>query len=100
MTAPSEAERRERRRNLLFLTTPRLWPEWPFLPLVRRSLGREVEYGLLYDVYRHRGRTGYGATVFLCNYFLRPDRDEDLLALPREVHDTAEEVFAAGWRVD
>ena len=46
------------------------------------------------------GLTGYSATVFKVNLFLVPRHLEALLALPREAFDTAEEVLAAGWRVD
>ena len=41
---------RSRERTVLFLATPALWPAWPFLPVVRRSRGRE-----------ELGRTGWGA---------------------------------------
>jgi len=46
------------------------------------------------------GIPGYGATVFIANLLLVPDKLKDFLALPKEVFDTAEEVFSAGWRVD
>ena len=29
---------RERLRNLVYLSKPKLWPVWPFLPLMRRRL--------------------------------------------------------------
>ena len=90
---------RERRRNLLFLATPRLWPAWPFLPLVRRA-GAEEECGLLVDLLGLCGLAGYSATVFLCNLFCLPAGVDGLLALPKEAYDTPEEVLAAGWRVD
>jgi hypothetical protein len=45
------------------------------------------------------GVYGYSATVFRANVFCLPAHDA-LLTLPREVFDTAEEVYAAGWRVD
>src|SRR5262245_39679733 len=73
---------------------------WPFLPLVRRRPGRPEECGLLYDLYRLSGRTGYSATVWLCNLFDLPPTEERLLALPKEVYDRAEEVYEADWRVD
>lgn len=87
-------------RHLLFMTTPALWEHWPFLPLVRRSPGKEEECGLLCDVLGLKGTPGFSATVVLCNLFLVPPRLDDFLALPKEVFDTAEEVYAAGWRVD
>src|SRR5437588_12582165 len=100
MSAPSQAERLARQRNLLFVRDPRRWPAWPFLPLVRRRAGCEEEYGLLYDAKGVSGRLGHSATVFVCNLFLLPGTEEEILALPREVHDTPEEVAEAGWTVD
>jgi hypothetical protein len=97
MTATAGAERL---RNLVFFRTPKLWQVWPFLPLMRRTPGREEECGLLYDARGQSGLMGYSATVFLCNLFLLPPTLEEFLALPREAHDTPEEVYDAGWRVD
>jgi hypothetical protein len=90
----------ERQRNLIILANRVLWPVWPFLPLIRRRPGQEEECGLLYDALKARGLAGYSATVFQANLFTLPPRVADFLALPREVYDTPEEVFAAGWRVD
>ena len=87
-------------RNLLFLATPALWGCWPFLPLVRRSQERGEECGLLCDVLGLGGPHGHSATVVICNLFLLPASLDELLAMPREVFDTAEEIYAAGWRVD
>lgn len=88
-----------RERALLFLTHPRLWPAWPYLPVVRRRAVRE-ELGVVFDFRGTTGRTGYSAAVFLTNLFLAPSDERLLLLLPREVHDTADEVVAAGWDVD
>jgi hypothetical protein len=100
MPQPPAAEAAERTRNLLYLSTPGLWPTHPYLPLVRRRGGPDYECGLLYDLFGLSGRTGYSATVFLTNLFTLPATVPELLALPREVYDSAEEVFNAGWRVD
>jgi hypothetical protein len=86
-------------RHLCLLVTPAAWPFWPFLPLVRLSRGT-VEVGVLFDARGCVGRTGYSATVFRTNLFLVPRCLDRLLALPREAFDTADEVVAAGWRVD
>lgn len=59
-----------------------------------------MDLGVLYDFAHTSGRTGFGATVFLCNFFLLPDTEDQLLELPREVFDTPEEMTAAGWAVD
>jgi hypothetical protein len=48
--------RHARERTLLFLTTPALWPQWPFLPVVRRTRGVE-ELGVAFDS-RAAGLTG------------------------------------------
>jgi hypothetical protein len=85
--------------DVLFFSTPALWPAWPFLPVVRRTQGEE-ELGVMYDPCGTSGLTGYSATVFLTNLFELPPTEADFLALPREVFDTAEELVAAGWRVD
>lgn len=87
-------------RDLLYLRTPRLWPTWPFLALVRRPAGGGLECGVLYDCWSVAGRPGYSATVFLTNVFELPPTEEGLLALPHEAYDSAEEVARAGWRVD
>jgi hypothetical protein len=99
MTAATAAGR-ERSHNLLFLSTPTLWPAWPFLPLMRRKPGQEEEYGLLYDALHVSHKAGYSATVLLCNLFTIPRDEEELLALPKEIFDAPEEVYEAGWCVD
>jgi hypothetical protein len=100
MSTLSPAEEKTRQRNLLFFTTPKLWPRWPFLPLVRRKPGREMEYGLLFDAKNLHDLTGYSATVFLCILLLIPPTIHEFLNLPRETFDLPEEIFEAGWRVD
>ena len=87
-------------RNLLFFTTPDLWPIWPYLPLVRRRKGQEEEQGVLVDVMKVFRVTGHSSTVFLCNLYLMPAELDQMLKLPKEVYDTPDEIFAAGWRVD
>lgn len=87
-----------RDRTVLFLTTPALWPAWPFLPVVRRSRGRE-ELGVVFDA-RSARLAGYSATVFACNLFDLPPNFEAFLALPHETFDSAEELAASGWCVD
>ncbi len=87
-------------RDLRFFRSPRLWRQWPFLPVVRRSPDGEVECGVLYDCWTVGRRGGYSATIFLCNLFLLPRTEEAFLALPRETFDTPEEIAASGWRID
>ena len=91
----------QRRRNLLFMCDPRLWPAWPFLPLVRRHRGTDdPDCGLLCDLEGLLGLAGYRCTVHRCNLFCLPPRLQELLDMPRETFDTFEELLAAGWRVD
>jgi hypothetical protein len=82
------------------MSQPELWPVRPFLPLVRRKPGCEEEYGVLYDLFHSKGQTGYSATVFLTNVFLLPATESEFLALPKEIYDTVDEVYASGWRID
>jgi hypothetical protein len=86
-------------RDRLFVSSPALWPVWPFLPVVRAGPGGE-ECGLLYDALHAAGRAGFSATVFLCNLFELPPTAAEFLASPRKVYDTVGELLADGWRVD
>ena len=86
-------------RHLLFVTTPALWPAWPFLPVVRWTPGG-IELGLMFDARAVSGLTGYSATVFRCCLFRLPPTVAEFLALPKDVFDTGEELLAHGWRVD
>jgi hypothetical protein len=88
-----------RERILLFLGRPDLWPHWPFLPVTRHKQDG-VTLGVLFDALHAANLTGYSATIFLTNLLLIPDDLGTLLALPREVFDTPEEVYVAGWRID
>lgn len=87
-------------RDVLYLRSPELWAHWPFLPLVRRAQPGALECGVLVDLFGACGLPGYRATVFFANLFVLPRRLDDLLALPRESFDTADEIAAAGWCVD
>jgi hypothetical protein len=87
-------------RSLLFLTSPCLWPDWPFLPVVRRRKGRAPELGVVIDLWRAVGLPGYSATVFVANRFELPKTVPALLDLPKCVYDSAEELTADGWLVD
>ncbi|MCE9561841.1 MAG: hypothetical protein K8U57_07285 [Planctomycetes bacterium] len=87
-----------RDRTVLFVSTPALWPSWPFLPVVRRCNGQE-ELGVMFD-FRFAGVTGYSATVFAANLFELPAGMNEFMALPRQTFDSAEELVQAGWCVD
>jgi hypothetical protein len=100
MTSPTESPREATARDLFFFAHPEHWPTWPFLPVVRRHADSSMEFGMLYDALHATGRTGYSSTVLLANFFLLPPTEAELLALPKEVFDTSEEMAAAGWRVD
>ncbi len=86
-------------RQRLFIASPHLWPAWPFLPLIRRREDRE-ELGVLFDARGVADLCGYRTTVIRTNLFDLPETLAALLALPREVFDSGDELIAAGWRVD
>ena len=88
-----------RTRTVLFVSTPALWPCWPFLPVVRRTAGAE-ELGVVFDALSVCGRTGFSSAVFACNLFALPPTLDEFFALPREACDSADELFDRGWRVD
>jgi hypothetical protein len=96
---PSNVED-DRARTLFFLTHSKHWPHWPFLPVVRRRPGCEEELGVVFDSLNAGGPAGYTCTVLFSNLYLLPHRLDQLLNLPRETFDTAEEVADAGWSVD
>ena len=83
-----------------FLTQPKLWTEWPFLPLMRCLPGQQEEYGVLMDAWGAYELMGHSATVFFGNLFLLPRTLDQFLALPHETYDTPEEIIDAGWSVD
>jgi hypothetical protein len=93
-----------RQRNLEMMREPSRWPLYPFLPLRRDRLdgdeGPDSDLGILYDTWGSSRTPGYSATVFCENWLFLPATEELLFELPREVFDTVEEVFDAGWRVD
>jgi hypothetical protein len=100
VATPTEQPRKATARDLFFFAHPEHWPTWPHLALVRRHADGGMDFGVLYDAMHKTGRTGYSSTVFLCNYFLMPEMEGELLALPKEIFDTPEEMAEAGWRVD
>ena len=89
-----------RSRNLQFFTRSVPWNFWPFLPVVRRRPGCDQELGVLFDSLNAGGPPGFSNTIFLVNIFCLPAELEELLKLPKEVFDTADEVADSGWSVD
>jgi hypothetical protein len=100
MTTPLQPPRQATARDLYFFTHPRQWPTWPLLPVVRRHADGHMDYGVLYDALHRSGIPGFTSTVFLTNIFLMPEDEDEFLALPKEIFDTAEEMAQAGWCVD
>ncbi len=66
-------------RHLAFVTTPALWPAWPFLPVIR-STPAAIELGLMFDARTACGLTGYSAAVFRCCLFNLPPTVSAFLA--------------------
>ena len=100
MESSSSPAQKATTRDLLFLGNPRLWPTWPYLAVVRRRTKEKWDYGVVYDAFGRSGRTGISSTELLTNFFEMPDNEEELLAMPKEVFDTVEELAASGWTVD
>jgi hypothetical protein len=100
MPLPNPGPGGNRPRDLYYFAHPELWLAWPFLPLSRRRADGDLALGVLCDLRSLSGRTGYSATVFLTNLFYVPRTEAELLALPKEVYDSPEEIAAAGWVVD
>ncbi len=98
MVSLSPAARR--RRDLVFVSRPRLWATWPFLPVVRRREDGSRQLGVMYDARGVSGTFGFSATVLLTNLFTMPRTEAKILALPKCVYDTPEEVLDDGWSVD
>src|SRR4051794_5523811 len=101
MSPTTPLEGAARARTLYFLAHREEWPQWPFLPVVRRRPGHaEPELGVIFDALNAGGPPGFSCTVVLTNLFLMPPRLEEFLRLPRETFDLPEEVADAGWSVD
>lgn len=100
MPLPMPKPRKATERDLLFFATPVLWPVWPYLPLIRHRPNGDFDCGLLYDGKGCSGRSGFGTTVFLSNFFEMPDNEAQFLALPHETYASYEEMAEAGWVVD
>jgi hypothetical protein len=88
-------------RDLYMFAHPEHWPLYPFLPLRRDSDdGKDFELGLLYDAVGVSGTYGYRCTVFLTNVLDLPPTEAEILALPRFVYDTLDEIASDRWYVD
>ena len=101
MTIARFFPRRATMRDLVFLSTPSLWAQHPFAPVIRRSAAGDCQQlGVLYDAVGASGRYGYSATVFLTNIFTLPNTEAELFELPKIVYDTLDELVDDGWVVD
>jgi hypothetical protein len=88
-------------RDLVFLSTPSLWSLHPYLPVIRRSAqGDHQQLGVVYDARGATGLCGYSSTVVLVNLFDMPTTEAELLACPKIVYDTFDELLDDGWVID
>jgi hypothetical protein len=93
--------RRATMRDLMYVSTPSLWSLHPYLPVIRRSAaGDHQQLGVVYDARGATGLCGFSSTVFLVNIFAMPKTETDLLALPKVVYDTFDELLDDGWVID
>lgn len=92
----------KRHQSLLLLPVPDRWIAWPFLPMARDAPDGSGtrQLGVVYDARSTSGKMGFGSTVFLCNLFALPLTEARLLAGPKCVYDSFDELLDAGWRVD
>jgi hypothetical protein len=101
MNPPVRYERRAGARDLHWFAHPELWPYRPFLPVTRQAVGSDArQCGLLYDARGVSGRYGFACTVYLVNVYRLPATEAELLAQPRCVYDTFEQLAADGWSLD
>ena len=101
MPDAKQYRRRATARDVNYFANPSLWPLYPFLPLIRQATGStERECGLLYDAFGVSGICGFRCTVFRLNLFALPATEAELLAGPRLVYDTFDELADSGWAVD
>lgn len=85
------------------IACPQLWPRppgWPFLLLMKKEEDGKIINGLMIDLFRQHGITGYSSTVFISNPRTNPDEtdiNKIIESADKEVYDTPEEVVQAGW---
>jgi hypothetical protein len=93
--------RRATMRDRIYLSTPSLWPLYPYLPVIRRgAVGGCEQLGIVHDAMGVSELHGYSATVFLGNFFTLPKTEAEFLTLPKIVYDTLDELFDDGWVID
>ena len=81
--------------HLEMMKRPRLWPQFPLLPLKRRAKKGRPTTAILTST------VGHQTTVVLVNIFeFVLDKEKDLDKYPKEEYDSYEAICAAGWRVD
>lgn len=90
MPKPLNGEYYTEADDVLMMTTPDQWPQWPFLPLKRRG---ETKAGLLYGDPRDDGRI----IVYIVNMF---SPMLDLKAADQIEYVDAQAAVDDGWRVD
>jgi hypothetical protein len=88
-------------RDLFMFAHPEHWPLHPVLPLRRDcEQSKDFELGFLFDAVGTSGTYGFRCTVFLANVLDLPPTEAEILALPRLVYDTFDEIASDGWYVD
>lgn len=100
MTIVTATPRTATARDLLYLSTPELWPLHPFLPIIRYKSDGEMDCGVLYDVRDQSHLSEFQFTVFLTNLFQLPETETAFLLLPKEQFDSLGKLVSAGWVVD
>ena len=93
--------RRATMRDLMFVSTPSLWSLHPYLPVIRRSAAGDHQ-----QLRRRLRRPRRNRPVRILingparNLFAMPETEAELLALPKIVYDTYDELLDDGWVID
>lgn len=79
---------------------PTIWPQWPYLPVLRLQTDERPEFGLLYDAEGYSDKSGHQTTVFCATPADIALQESRFLKLPRHIYESVDELAAAGWIVD
>ncbi len=80
-----------------FMKNPGKWPQWPFLPLVRRN-GKEPYLGVMVDSDKNGGI--WKRTVIITNLIPLMEGKVNIKKCPLLRYDNLSKLLDDGWEVD